>query len=183
MVTEDFRTLFVDPGEDTGFCVSCGTELLSGGTEKMWYMADEVWQDLNGEPAITNSPDYLRDDDKAEALALPLGRIVCEDFRIYPWAAKDLAWDRVRTARLIGALTFMARVKRIPFILQPAAIKDAATAAGAEELFWRPLRENRHQNDACLHYVWFTNVELLERPLKMNLKSGSEALPDADPTR
>lgn len=180
---ENFRTLYCDPGEDFGWCVGVGTYLVSAGTEKMWFMADEVWQDLNGEPAITNSPDYLRSDDLAWALELPLQRIVCEDFRIYPWAAKELAWDRVRTARVIGALTFMCRLKNIPFVLQPAAIKDAAKSAGAEELYYRPLKENRHQNDAIQHYIFYTQTELLKRPLVVKTLSGSEAPLDGDAAR
>lgn len=159
--TEDFRTLYCDPGEDFGWCVGHGLALISGGTEKMWQMTDEVWADLNGDPAITNSPDYLRDESLAKSLELPIGRIVCEDWRLYPDKLHALAWDRCRTARVIGALTFMARQKRIPFVLQPAAIKKQAQAAGAEELYWRPLRENRHQNDAVQHFVFYTQTELL----------------------
>lgn len=127
-------------------------------------MADDVWDALNdgmhSSPLLDES--RVRDGvDKTDFEDLQIGRIVCEDFRIYPWAAKQLAWDRVRTARVIGALTFMCRVKDIPFVLQPAAIKEAARAAGAEELYYRPLHENRHQNDAIQHFVFFTNTELL----------------------
>lgn len=159
--TENFRTLYLDPGEDFGWCVGHGLTLISGGTEKMWHMADEIWADLNGDPSITNSPDYLRTTAPSDALKLPVGRIVCEDWRLYPAKLKSLAWDRCRTARVIGAVTFMCRQKDIPFILQPAAIKDTAQAAGAEELYWRPLRENRHQNDAVQHFVFYTQTELL----------------------
>lgn len=167
---EDFLTLYCDPGEDFGWCVGCGTTLIAAGTTKMWTMADDVWQALT--EGVADSP--LLDDsnvrngvDVGEFIGLDIKRIVCEDFRIYPWAAKQLAWDRVRTARVIGALTFMARLKDIPFILQPAAIKKAAQAAGAEELYYKPLHENRHQNDAIQHYIWFINTELLGLKLEM----------------
>jgi hypothetical protein len=49
-------------------------------------------------------------------------------------------------------------------VLQPAAIKKQAQAAGAEELYWRPLRENRHQNDAVQHFVFYTQTELMGLP-------------------
>jgi hypothetical protein len=161
-VTEDFLTLYCDPGEDFGWCVGCGTKLLAAGTTKMWTMADDVWEALTGDPSVLLNEETVRNGIKVDDyIDLPIQRIVCEDFRIYPWKAKELAWDRVRTARVIGALTFMARVQDIPFILQPAAIKKAAQAAGAEELYYRPLHENRHQNDAIQHFVFFTNVELL----------------------
>jgi hypothetical protein len=159
--SEQFRTLYCDPGEDFGWVTGVGLKLVSGGTEKMWYMADEVWRDLNGQPAITNSVDYLRDDGNEHLLELPIQRIVCEDWRLYPDKLRALAWDQCRTARVIGALTFMARTMQIPFILQPAAIKKQAQAAGAEELYWRPLRENRHQNDAVQHFCYYTQTELL----------------------
>ncbi len=161
---EQFRTLYCDPGEDFGWCQGVGLQLISGGTEKMWVMADNVWAALNDpldQSNDLNSPDFLRDGVDPELLKLPIGRIVYENFRIYPWKAKELAWDEVRTARVIGAIIFMARLLDIPIHKQGANIKAAAQAAGAEELYWRPLRENRHQNDAIQHFVFWTNVELM----------------------
>jgi hypothetical protein len=32
-------------------------------------------------------------------------------------------------------------------------------AGGAEQLFYTPLRENRHQNDAIMHGVFYLVVE------------------------
>jgi hypothetical protein len=163
-VTEDFLTFYADPGEDFGWAVGCGTTLVSRGITKMWTTADILWEALNDGPSSTEllSDVYLRDDVNFEDYgSMEIKRIVCENFRIYPWAAKDLAWDEVRTARVIGAMTFMARLKNIPFITQPAAIKAAAVAAGAEELFDRPLHENRHSNDAIMHYTFYTATELL----------------------
>lgn len=163
---EKFRTLYLDPGEDFGWCVGQDLTLLAAGTGKMWHVADEIW-DLIENPAnpdnIFNWTEHAREG--VELSTAPVGRIVCEDFRIYPWKAKDLKWDRVRTARVIGAITFMCRLKGVEFVLQGANIKAAAQAAGAEELYYRPLRENRHQNDAIQHFVFYTNVEMLEIPL------------------
>ncbi len=176
-VDEDFLTLYCDPGEDFGWCVGMGTRLLAAGTHKMWAFADLVWEKLNDpqcgendaddgvldEPNPLAAPTHARHGVDPLLMQLPIGRIVCEDWRIYPWEAHkgSLDWDQCRTARVIGALTFMARLYRIPFVLQGASIKEAAKAAGAEELYYRPLRENRHQNDAIQHFVFFTNVELL----------------------
>ncbi len=85
---------------------------------------------------------------------LPIKRIVCEDFRIYPWVATKggLNWDPMRTPRVIGALTLMSRIKGLELIFQPAAIKEQARALGAEEMYDKPLRENRHSNDAIQHW-------------------------------
>jgi hypothetical protein len=163
-LVEEFRTLYCDPGEDFGFCFGVDTRLLGGGTEKMWTMVHDVWDLLENpgnEHNILNTDAYLREGVDPELMKLPVERIVCEDFRIYPWKCQDLKWDRVRTARAIGALTFMAQHFDIPMILQGANIKPSAVAAGAEELYWKPLHENRHQNDAIQHFVYYTNVELL----------------------
>ena len=161
---ESFRTLYCDPGEDFGWCVGRDLTLLSAGTTKMWSMADDAWAALS-DPSDTDiplsDPLYAREGVTEADLTLPIGRIVCEDWRLYPWELKNMHWDQCRTARVIGALTFMARLHSIPIIFQPAAIKEAAKAAGAEELYYRPLKENRHQNDAIQHFVYFTNTELL----------------------
>jgi hypothetical protein len=157
------RILYVDPGEDTGWCIGRDSKLLAAGTEKMWTFADEAWGLLSNPSDLSaswlNGDSYARvgceDENIGEVVA-----IVCEDFRIYPWKAQELKFNRVRTARLIGALTWFARHFGLPFILQPAAIKKAAQSAGAEELYYKPLHENRHQNDAIQHYVFFTNTEL-----------------------
>lgn len=167
-MTEDFLTLYCDPGEDFGWCVGCGTVLIAAGTTKMWSMADDAWCALEDGPSGThlfNDANIRGGVVISDYEHMQINRVVCEDFRIYPWAAKQLAWDRVRTARVIGALTFMCRLRDIPFILQPASIKPAAVAAGAEELYYRPLHENRHQNDAIQHFVFYTNAELLGLPL------------------
>jgi hypothetical protein len=168
--SEDFLTLYCDPGEDFGWCVGKGLDLLAAGTEKMWPFADLIWEKLNhpdqlelagGEPNPLAGASHIRAGVDPEDMRLPIKRVVCEDFRIYPWKAKELAFDQVRTARVIGAITFMCRQKYIPLVLQGANIKDAAQAAGAEELYYKPLKENRHQNDAIQHFVFFTNVELM----------------------
>lgn len=161
---ETFRTLYLDPGEDAGWCVGRGLKLLAAGTHKMWSHADDIWALLNNpyDPTVPmNDPTFARKGVTPAEMLGPVGRIVCENWRLYPDKAEDLAWDECRTARLIGAVTFMARVFEIPFITQPASIKAAAQAAGAEELYYKPLRENRHQNDAIQHFVFYTNDVLL----------------------
>jgi hypothetical protein len=161
---EPFRTLFCDPGEDFGWALGRGLTLLAGGTEKMWPMADEVWAALedpsDGMLAEGAIPD-LREDVDPALNSGPIGRIVCEDWRLYPDKLRFLKWDRCRTARVIGALTMMARIKMIEFRLQPAAIKPAAQAAGCEALYYKPLHENRHANDAIQHFAYFTQTEML----------------------
>lgn len=161
LIIEDFRTLYVDPGEDTGWAMSRGELLLGAGTEKLWFFADDAWAGFDNAGVLAEGDQpWLLPRIKPEDNTGPIGRIVCEDFRIYPWKCKELSWDQVRTARLIGALTFMARLHQIPFVLQGARIKERAVKGAAEEFFYRPLHENRHQNDAIMHYTFFTQTEL-----------------------
>jgi hypothetical protein len=164
-MTEDFLTFYADPGEDFGWAMGCGTKLLTRGTEKMWTVIDELWMDImDEEESIFRMDGVAREGvDMKDFSHMKIRRIVCENWTLYPKEMRSgaLDWDECRTARAIGAMTLMARRKDFPFITQPAAIKPAAEAAGAHELYDKPLRENRHQNDAIQHFVFFTNTELL----------------------
>lgn len=159
--TEPFLTLYCDPGEDFGWAIGCGLVLVAAGTSKMWDVPDDLWAALNDEDSDLLNDARLRDGVDPELLKLPFGRVVCEDWRLYPDKMHALAWDQCRTARVIGALRFICRTMHIPMVLQPAAIKERAKAGGAEEFFYKPLHENRHQNDAIMHYVFYTGTELL----------------------
>ena len=156
-MSDDFLTFYADPGEDFGWCLGHNNRLVARGILKMWEtaheLADKIENDL-GVFADTESP-YLCDGVDPELMKRYIGRIVCEDFRIYPWKVKALKFNPVRTARVIGALTFLAQRHSIELVLQPASIKSTAVAGGAEELFDTPLHENRHSNDAIMHFVYY----------------------------
>ncbi len=165
---ESFRTLYCDPGEDFGWALGKGLTLLATGTEKMWTMADEVHATLDdpsvGMLAEGAIPDLRPNVDPALNTG-PIGRIVSEDWRLYPWELKNMRWDKCRTARVIGGLFMLSRIYMIEMIMQPASIKESAQKAGAEQLYSRPLRENRHANDAVQHFVYFTQTEMLGNKL------------------
>lgn len=161
----DELTLFVDPGEDTGWCIARGPLLLGASTTKLWSFGDDVWAALAAQkdPELYTAYSELLDpeaawvlDGREEHVGLPIKRIVCEDWKLYPWKVKSLGWDQCRTARLIGSLTQASRFFGLEFVLQGAAIKDEAQRCGAEEFYYRPLHENRHQNDAIQHYAYYT---------------------------
>lgn len=144
------KWLCVDPGEETGWSIWDGMELIQPGQDKLWEFIDRV--DLT----LSSDPGYGA---RWEDLAVEeFGAIVCEDWQLYPWVVKDgsLDFDKCRTARGIGALELLARQHGIPIFLQPATIKEAAEAAGANELFVTPLHENRHMNDSIMHGVFYT---------------------------
>lgn len=170
MTASNFRWITFDPGEDAGWSVWKGVKLLGAGTAKLWPLADEVWSVLNGEAdALLGTGDrpWLRSNVTPEENSGKLELFVIEKFALYPKEAKSLAWNEFRTVQLIGALTFMARVYGVDVHKQPASIKERAKAGGAEELFYRPLHQNRHQNDAIMHGVFYSQVEMLQNPFSV----------------
>lgn len=142
--------LTLDPGENTGWSLWKDTTLIESGQDPLWDVIDRVDATLVGETAVTWGETVIGDKSGND-----LEAIVCEDWVLYEWMATKLVWDKFRTVRGIGAFTLLARQHNIPFILQGANIKAAAVAAGAEELFRTPLHENRHQNDAIMHGVYY----------------------------
>lgn len=150
------KWLAVDPGEDTGYSIWDDDELIDAGTAKLWEFGEAVYFSMHADPMELE----LTDNHLALSL-MGIEGIVCEDFRIYPWEAKKgtMNWDPVRTARLIGALTLMCKVKGLWWKLQPASIKERAEAAGAQHYFFTPLHENRHANDSIMHGVYYRALQ------------------------
>lgn len=151
----EVKWLCVDPGEDTGWSLWQGNQLLDAGTEKLWAFGDSLFISQ-----FTPELAELLEDELAVKFQ-GISMIVCEDWRLYPWALKDgeLSWDQCRTARLIGSITQTARMAGLQLVLQPAKIKKTAIAAGADALFLWPVKENRHANDSIMHGVYYQAVE------------------------
>jgi hypothetical protein len=157
---EKFRTLYVDPGETAGWTLACGTTLLAAGQTPLWHFADDVWAALKRTPKgpLARGPQadaYLHWENDESLMDLPIKRIVFENFRLYKNKASAMVGDEFRTVRLIGALCWFAREKNLDIHDQPASIKELAEIGGAEAFFLRPLRENRHANDALRHWWYF----------------------------
>lgn len=145
------KVLTLDPGEATGWSVWRDGELAEAGTSSLLDTIDALGVALLGDWELAGAE---ADPALVEAFS-GVDQVVFEDWRLYPWKLKDLAMDECRTARGIGAVEFICRRSGTPCAAQPAKIKDQAVAAGAEELFARPLHENRHRNDAVMHgVVW-----------------------------
>lgn len=171
------RWITVDPGEDTGLSVWEDDRLIMGDTLKMdvvgmmfYYLL--IVPRVAGAAARDLIADFLADypevqDFWAEIDKRPIERVVCEDWRLYPHimytpdgrASHALDWDQCRTARLIGKIELCCAAASMPLNLQPAKIKETAVAAGAEQLYYKPLHENRHQNDAIQHGVFWLVIE------------------------
>jgi len=138
------RWITIDPGEDTGWAIWEDDQLVEASTDKLWDVIDALAASLLSVETTGDLPDFGL-----------VSRLVVEDWALYPWKLKSLAWDKCRTARGIGAIEIMCRISNTQFFLQPASIKKSAVAAGAEELFLTPLHENRHCNDAIMHGVFY----------------------------
>lgn len=154
----DVRWLTVDPGETVGWALWEGRRKIDGGQTPLWEFLDAVAEGLEI-LSVRADVDGRIDEWRrfgTDATFAGIKLIVCEDFVLYPWEIRDgtMDFDSVETARGIGALTLIARLADIPFELQGANIKAAAKAAGAEDIFVRPLHPNRHENDATMHGVW-----------------------------
>lgn len=130
------RWVSVDPGESTGYAVWEGDDLIEAGTLPLWEFIDA----LDPTPCCDGDAPFER-----------VTKLVVEDWALYPWEVQNLAWDKCRTARGIGALELIARQQGWDIVLQPAKIKEAAEAGGATAYFLRPLHPNRHANDAIRH--------------------------------
>lgn len=146
------KVLTIDPGESTGFSVWEDGELEYAGTHELDEFVLAVAWHFGAWPE--SAPPYTGDQEILDRLK-GVGTLVCEDWALYPWELPNLGWDKCRTARGIGGLQLVCQAADVPFILQPAKIKETAVAAGAEEQFLRPLHENRHANDAIMHGVYY----------------------------
>lgn len=151
--------LCVDPGETVGWSLWEGNRMIESGQTALWEFGDAVFDAVFSPPVTPEEAAAGVEEDELVALFRGIQRIVCEDWRLYPWELKTMSWDQCRTARLIGSLTQTARKGRLEFVLQPAKIKERAEAAGAREMFVRPLHDNRHQNDSIMHGVYFIAIE------------------------
>lgn len=151
MARQRYYWITVDPGETTGFTVWLGAKRIFSGQLPMWDFVDELYDWCAG----GNWPRELGNQDGLAEC--PLGAIICEDWALYPWKLSNhqMDWDKCRTARAIGAMELLARVYGQVIELQPAAIKEAAQAAGAENLYLEPVHENRHANDSVQHGVYY----------------------------
>lgn len=139
------RWISIDPGEDTGWAIWEGDRLVDAATDKLWDVVDALSTALLSFVDHGDGPDFGG-----------VRLLVVEDWALYPWKLKQLGWDKCRTARGIGAIELICRLSKTELVLQPAAIKKTAVAAGAEELFLSPLHENRHANDAIMHGVFYS---------------------------
>lgn len=148
------KIIACDPGESFGYCGGHDERLEFAGTVDMNEFSYTLAAVLG---LIPDHVPVAPLDPTLQQRLTGVEQLVVEDWVLYPWAMEQgaLNFDKCRTARVIGALELTAQIAGIPLKHQGAKIKETAQAAGVEDLYTKPLHENRHQNDAMQHYVFF----------------------------
>lgn len=162
------RWLSIDPGETTGWALWEGDQLVEAGQAELPHFLDDVGDSLGvgyGDSTLNVEGAYLFQN---------VGLLVIERFALYPWKASQLDFDEMRTSQGIGTLRWIAKQAGVRVVMQPATIKRPALEGGARELFFHPLYENRHANDAIMHGWYFIAVEM--RGVKITLPGEREVL-------
>lgn len=160
------RWLAIDPGETTGWALFDGKNLVDAGQDPLIPFIDEVWDGVSHGSVVVTAAGRFQG----------IRRLVIEKFALYPWVVDEggLDFDELRTSRGIGALEFIGRHAGLDVVMQPALVKEPSMAAGARELFYRPLYENRHANDAIMHGFYYVITEMLGT--RIELPSGGTAV-------
>jgi hypothetical protein len=154
----------------TGWALWEGPDLVEAGQTELREFVDEVALGAGVLPYELPAGPFVG-----------IRKLVVEQWVLYPWKADDLEFDEMRTSRGIGALEFIARHAGLEFVFQPATIKETSLAAGAGELFYRPLHPNRHANDAIMH-GWH-HVQTTMKGRKIVLPHATVVMADPDALR
>jgi hypothetical protein len=90
---------------------------------------------------------------------------VFEEFRLYPWLAKQQAFSEFESAQIIGMLRILAKARNIRLVKQTASARKMSTEAMIEsclsgkETQIEVVNENQHSRDALHHLVVFLATE------------------------
>lgn len=152
--TEDQTLIGVDPGERwVGVCKLSSNR---GGTVWMlgWGVIDR--QQL---PSLTRIADLIFFGQRVRSLA-------CEEFRTRPVGHQ--AFDPGNTLQLIGALRYVAEMKRVPFHFVPAAdpnraLKNMGLSFFSAQIKGRNLGHARSALRVLLHALLLRDPALFER--------------------
>lgn len=88
--------------------------------------------------------------------------IIMEDYRLYPWKAKEQSWSGFETVRIIGAVEYYAYLHNATMVLQEPSIK----AIGYR---WAGLTKPKnhdlsHETDAYVHGVYYLQKHGIRYP-------------------
>jgi len=165
-----FRLLAVDPGDT--HCGLAKLEISQSGAadgQQQWRVRC-VWStETTPEMCVTIfeaglALDELRPFVDGDLQPEVIDAYVVEEYRLYPWLAREQGYSEFKTVKLIGKLEYLAGKRGAPLYLQSATEKKRSIAIardqGAELVRLASGRldfpgKNQHARDAIAHgYLW-----------------------------
>jgi hypothetical protein len=133
--------LSIDPGETSGFTLLNETDTLAyDKTDKKLIKVVGEKEGFEGFASLIEkySPKL----------------IVYEEFKLYPWKARQKSWSTFPTVQVIGVLKYLAEKNNIKIIGQGADIK---TYFDDKKLKWCEVYEgySSHERDAIRHGLYY----------------------------
>lgn len=111
-----------------------------------------------------------------------LDLIIIEEFRLYPWMAREQGFSSFETVEVIGSVKYIAdRVLDVPYVMSKTSNKAPALAVAKsnQPTLVRNFRgktdfvgSNQHERDALSHLVWYAWRDRTS-PLYRDLKKGA----------
>lgn len=133
------KYLAVDPGNSTGWAAfTKNGDIITFDTAKG---REAVYQVL-----ASQAPELL----------------ICEDYRLFPWKAKEQSWSSLETVRIIGAIEYYAWLNKVEIVLQEPKIKKIG-------YLWAGITPPKnhalsHETDAYVHGVYYLQSKGVRYP-------------------
>lgn len=88
--------------------------------------------------------------------------IIMENYKLYPWLAKEQSWSPFETVRIIGAVEYYAYLHNAQVILQDPSIKSIG-------YLWAGIKKPKnhalsHESDAYVHGVYYLQKQGIRKP-------------------
>lgn len=88
--------------------------------------------------------------------------IICEDYRLFPWKAKEQSWSSLETVRVIGAIEYYCYLNDAELHYQDPKVKTIA-------YLWAGITvpKNKaltHETDAYVHGVYYLQKNGVRKP-------------------
>ena len=132
--------LAIDPGETSGFCIINSGELNYSDEDKNLVV-------YIGEKKLHKGFNKI-----LEKYNIDL--IIYEEFKLYPWKAKQKSWSTFPTVEVIGVLKYIADKNNVDIIGQGA---DAKEFFDDKKLKWCGMYKgySPHERDAIRHAFYY----------------------------
>lgn len=82
--------------------------------------------------------------------------VVVEAFRLYPWQAKNLSWNEMPAAQVIGVVKLWCTEHNAEYVEQPASARKGIPKEWLRKAgFWAPTKGLPHARDAARHLLYY----------------------------